>query len=140
GAPISLPFPRFSESRGGKVCRHGCRVKTTGGPDRIRRGGQHRAARECGRRPTVGAERSAKSHGRSGTSARRTSTMSRINTNVQSLIAQRTLSQNNCNLSQSLERLSTGLRINRGKDDPAGLIASQRLDAEAKSLNQAIAN
>ena len=41
---------------------------------------------------------------------------------------------------QSLERLSTGLRINRGKDDPAGLIASQRLDAEAKSLNQAIAN
>lgn len=66
--------------------------------------------------------------------------MSRINTNVQSLIAQRTLTQNNFNLGQSLERLSTGLRINRGKDDPAGLIAAQRLDSEAKSLNQAIAN
>src|SRR4051812_35841189 len=66
--------------------------------------------------------------------------MSRINTNVQSLIAQRTLTQNNSNLSQSLERLSTGLRINRGKDDPAGLIASQRLDAEAKSISAAISN
>lgn len=66
--------------------------------------------------------------------------MSRINTNVQSLIAQRTLTQNSQNLGQSLERLSTGTRINRGKDDPAGLIASQRLDSEAKSLNQAISN
>ena len=66
--------------------------------------------------------------------------MSRINTNVQSLIAQRTLTQNQTNLGQSLERLSTGLRINRGKDDPAGLIASQRLDSETKSLNAAIGN
>jgi flagellin len=66
--------------------------------------------------------------------------MSRINSNVQSLIAQRSLSQNNLSLSQSLERLSTGLRINRGKDDPAGLIASQRLDSEVTSLNAAISN
>jgi hypothetical protein len=66
--------------------------------------------------------------------------MSRINTNVQSLIAQRTLTQNNTNLGQSLERLSTGLRINRGKDDPAGLIASQRLDSETKALSAAISN
>ncbi len=66
--------------------------------------------------------------------------MSRINTNVQSLIAQRTLTQNQSNLGQSLERLSTGLRINRGKDDPAGLIASQRLDSEVKGINAAIGN
>jgi flagellin len=66
--------------------------------------------------------------------------MSRINTNVQSLIAQRILGQNNINLSHTLERLSTGLRINRGKDDPAGLIASERLGAEVKSLNAAISN
>jgi flagellin len=66
--------------------------------------------------------------------------MSRINSNVQSLIAQRSLAQNNQSLSQSLERLSTGLRINRGKDDPAGLIASQRLDGEVTSLNAAISN
>jgi flagellin len=66
--------------------------------------------------------------------------MSRINTNVNSLIAQRVLTQNNKSLSTSLERLSTGLRITRGKDDPAGLIASQNLRAEKGALTQAIAN
>jgi flagellin len=66
--------------------------------------------------------------------------MGRINTNVQSMIAQRVLSQNNQNLGGSLERLSTGLRINRGKDDPAGLIASENLRSESKSLNQAVTN
>ncbi len=66
--------------------------------------------------------------------------MSRINTNVQSLIAQRVLGQNNTGLNTALERLSTGLRITRAKDDPAGLIASENLRSEEKSLNQAIAN
>jgi flagellin len=66
--------------------------------------------------------------------------MSRINTNVMSLLGQRVLGQNNGMLGQSLERLSTGLRINRGKDDPAGLIASQNLRAEMKGLDQAIKN
>lgn len=66
--------------------------------------------------------------------------MSRINTNVQSLLAQRVLGLNNNNLSQSLERLSTGTRINRGKDDPAGLIASENLRAEATALTGAISN
>jgi flagellin len=66
--------------------------------------------------------------------------MSRINTNVQSLIAQRVLAQNNQGLDQSLERLSTGLRINRGKDDPAGLIASENLRSEKSGLNAAITN
>ncbi len=66
--------------------------------------------------------------------------MSRINTNVNSLIAQRVLGQNNLGLSGSLERLSTGLRINRGKDDPAGLIASQNLRAEKASLSAAMKN
>ncbi|MFO0831386.1 MAG: flagellin [Phycisphaerales bacterium] len=66
--------------------------------------------------------------------------MSRINTNVQSLIAQRVLGQNNTGLNQALERLSTGLRINRGKDDPAGLIASENLRGEQKALDQAINN
>ena len=66
--------------------------------------------------------------------------MSRINTNVSSLVAQRTLSQNNAGLNSSLERLSTGLRINRGKDDPAGLIASENLRAEIRSVGAAIDN
>jgi flagellin len=66
--------------------------------------------------------------------------MTRINTNVSSLIGQRVLNANNNVLSMSLERLSTGLRINRGKDDPAGLIASENLRAEIRGLDQAIKN
>jgi flagellin len=66
--------------------------------------------------------------------------MGRINTNIQSLIAQRTLSQNQIGLGGALERLSTGLKINRGKDNPAGLIASENLRAEQKALDQALSN
>ena len=66
--------------------------------------------------------------------------MSRINTNVASQIAQRVLGNNNQGLNQSLERLSTGLRVNRGKDDPAGLIASENLRAEKTSIGKAITN
>lgn len=66
--------------------------------------------------------------------------MSRINTNVNSLIAQRILTQNNNALTRSLERLSTGLAINRGSDDPAGLIASETLRSEKNALAAAIGN
>ncbi|MEM9066760.1 MAG: flagellin [Planctomycetota bacterium] len=66
--------------------------------------------------------------------------MSRINTNVQSLLAQRVLGQNNNTLNTSLERLSTGLRVNRGADDPAGLIASENLRSELSAANAAIGN
>ena len=66
--------------------------------------------------------------------------MSVINTNVSSLIAQRALAVNNQNLNTSLERLSTGLKINSGADDPAGLIASQSLQAEQTGLQAAISN
>jgi flagellin len=66
--------------------------------------------------------------------------MSRIQSNVQSLIAQRVLGRNNSQLSLSLERLSTGFRINRGADDPAGLIASENLRAEKTAIDAAISN
>lgn len=66
--------------------------------------------------------------------------MSRINTNVQSLIAQRVLGLNNNSLNSALERLATGLKINRGKDDPAGLIASENLRSDFKAINTAIGN
>jgi flagellin len=66
--------------------------------------------------------------------------MSRINTNVSSMIAQRVLGHQNRALSTSLERLSTGVRINRGKDDPAGLIASENLRAEKAAISSAISN
>src|SRR5579864_7517100 len=63
-----------------------------------------------------------------------------INTNVSSLIAQRSLAMNNQHLNTSLQRLSTGLKINSGADDPAGLIASQALKAEQTGINTAIDN
>src|SRR3712207_4258118 len=66
--------------------------------------------------------------------------MSRINTNVSSLIAQRVLRKNNDSVNKSLERLSTGLRINKGADDPAGLIASENLRLEKAGIAQAIDN
>ncbi len=66
--------------------------------------------------------------------------MSKINTNVSSLIAQRVLKKNNNNLNQSLERLSTGLKINKGADNPAGLIVSENLRAEKAGISQAIDN
>lgn len=66
--------------------------------------------------------------------------MSRINTNIQSLLASRVLNKNNSSLSRSLERLSTGLRINTGKDDPAGLIASEALRNSKVAITAAIDN
>jgi flagellin len=66
--------------------------------------------------------------------------MSRINTNISSLQAITTLNKNQDDLSTRLERLSTGLKINSGKDDPAGLIASEGLRSEITGINQAIDN
>ncbi|HOA73511.1 MAG TPA: flagellin [Phycisphaerae bacterium] len=66
--------------------------------------------------------------------------MSRIYTNVPSLIASHILGSNNTAMNTALERLSTGLRINKGKDDPAGLIASETLRGELKAINAAIEN
>jgi flagellin len=66
--------------------------------------------------------------------------MSRINSNVPSMIAQRVNSMNNRMLSGTLEKLSTGFRINRGSDDPAGLIISENLRGEIKGINAAIGN
>ncbi len=66
--------------------------------------------------------------------------MTRINTNVSSLVAQNTLGQSNASLNQALTRLSTGLRINTGKDDPAGLIASENLRSDITAIRRAISN
>jgi len=66
--------------------------------------------------------------------------MSRINSNVPSLVAQRHLGLSQQSLSLSLERLSSGLKINRGADNPAGLIVSERLRSEISVVKQAIDN
>jgi len=63
-----------------------------------------------------------------------------INTNVNSLTAQRNLTTSQGSLSQSIQRLSSGLRINSAKDDAAGLAISERFTSQIRGLNQAARN
>jgi len=65
---------------------------------------------------------------------------SNINTNVASLNAQRNLNVSQGSLSTTLQRLSSGLRINSAKDDAAGLAISERFTSQIKGLNQASRN
>jgi flagellin len=64
----------------------------------------------------------------------------RINTNIASLNSQRNLSLSNQQLNKTLERLSSGLRINRAADDAAGLAVSEKLRTQIRGFTQAIAN
>ena len=63
-----------------------------------------------------------------------------INTNVSSLNAQRNLTTSQGSLATSLQRLSSGLRINSAKDDAAGLAISERMTTQIRGLNQASRN
>ncbi|HEB49732.1 MAG TPA: flagellin [Desulfobulbus sp.] len=63
-----------------------------------------------------------------------------INTNVASLNAQRNLGKTQNALSRSMQRLSSGLRINSAKDDAAGLAISDRMTSQIRGLNQAVRN
>jgi flagellin len=63
-----------------------------------------------------------------------------INTNVSSINAQRNLSANSSSLSRSLERLSSGFRINRAGDDAAGLQISESMRAQIRGSKQALSN
>ncbi len=66
--------------------------------------------------------------------------MTTINTNVASLIALNNLNNSNSSLQTSLTRLSTGLQINSGADNPAGLVATNILGSQIASINQSITN
>lgn len=66
--------------------------------------------------------------------------MARINSNTPSLVAQFNLARANDNLQVRLQRLATGIRINRGADDPAGLIVSERIATDINGVEQAIKN
>ncbi|MEC4684754.1 MAG: flagellin [Nitrospirota bacterium] len=63
-----------------------------------------------------------------------------INTNIASLVAQRNLAVNNSALSKSVQRLSSGLRINSAADDAAGLSISEKLTAQIRSIAVAVRN
>ncbi len=64
----------------------------------------------------------------------------RINTNVSSLVAQEANANTNKTLSSSLEKLSTGYKINKASDDASGLSIADKLRTQANGLNQAVAN
>jgi len=64
----------------------------------------------------------------------------RINHNISSLNSLRNLSNTESTISKSLERLSSGLRVTRGADDPAGLVISQNMRAQIAGIRQAIEN
>ena len=64
----------------------------------------------------------------------------RINTNVSSLIAQEANQNTNSRIGSSLEKLSTGLRINKASDDASGLAIADKLRTEASGLQQALSN
>jgi flagellin len=63
-----------------------------------------------------------------------------INTNISSLNSQRNLNASQSSLSTSLQRLSSGLRINSAKDDAAGLAISDRMNSQIRGMNQAVRN
>ncbi len=65
---------------------------------------------------------------------------STINTNVASLNAQRNLSTSSTSLTTSMQRLSSGLRVNSAKDDAAGLAIAERMDTQTRGMNVAIRN
>ena len=64
----------------------------------------------------------------------------RINTNISSLTAQEAAQNTTKTLTTSLEKLSTGLRINKASDDASGLAIADKLRTQATSINQGIAN
>ena len=65
---------------------------------------------------------------------------SMINTNLASLNAQRNLSSSQSELNKSMQRLSSGLRVNSAKDDAAGLAIAERMNAQVRGMNVAIRN
>jgi flagellin len=65
---------------------------------------------------------------------------STINTNIASLNAQRNLSMSQASLATSMQRLSSGLRVNSAKDDAAGLAIAERMNAQVRGMNVAVRN
>ena len=63
-----------------------------------------------------------------------------INTNLNSLNAQRNLSSSQSSLAMSMQRLSSGLRVNSAKDDPAGLAIAERMTTQVRGMNVSIRN
>ena len=66
--------------------------------------------------------------------------MATINTNMSANIASNAMTRNERSMSQTMERLSTGIRINSAKDDAAGLAISSKMTSQINGLNPAVRN
>ena len=66
--------------------------------------------------------------------------MASVNTNISALIAQNSLSEQSAKVSQAVERLSSGLRINSASDDAAGSAIASKMESQVRSLGVAIRN
>ena len=66
--------------------------------------------------------------------------MATINTNMPASIAANSLTRNERSMTATMERLSTGLRINSAKDDAAGLAITSRMSSQVRGLDQAVRN
>ena len=66
--------------------------------------------------------------------------MATINTNMSAMIASNSMTRNERSMGQTMERLSTGIRINSAKDDAAGLAISSKMTSQINGLNQAVRN
>nr|HRM36408.1 flagellin [Aliarcobacter cryaerophilus] len=64
----------------------------------------------------------------------------RINTNISSLGAQEAAKNTNNSIANSLEKLSTGLKINKASDDASGLAIADKLRTQVTSINQGVSN
>ncbi len=64
----------------------------------------------------------------------------KINTNISSLTAQEAATNTNRSIASSLEKLSTGLKINKASDDASGLAIADKLRTQVTSINQGISN
>ena len=63
-----------------------------------------------------------------------------INHNMSAMFAQRTVGQTNVSTQKNIEKLSSGLRINRAGDDASGLAVSEKMRSQIRGLNRASAN
>ena len=66
--------------------------------------------------------------------------MASINTNMSAQVASNSMTRNERSMTSTMERLSTGLRINSAKDDAAGLAISSKMTSQIRGLNQAVRN
>ena len=76
----------------------------------------------------------------SGGTSRKSCGIATLDTNMAANIASNSMTRNECTMGATMERLSTGLRVNFAEDDAAGLTVSSEMTSQIRGLNQAVRN